>query len=52
MTNEELIASQLEAVDEPEAWQAAVRELRAVTVQLGGVIEDFERRIAALEART
>jgi hypothetical protein len=51
MTAEELITSKLEAVDEPETWQESVRELREVNVQLGRVIDDLERRLAALEAR-
>ena len=51
MTNQELVTSKLDAVDEPETWQESVRELRAVTVQLGSVIDDLERRLAVLEAR-
>lgn len=51
MTDEELITSKLEAVDEPEMWQESVRELREVIVQLGRVIDDLERRLAALEDR-
>ena len=51
MTTEELVTSKLEAVDELETWQKSVRELREVTVQLGTVVDDFERRLAALEAR-
>ena len=51
MTNEELVTAKLDAVDEPETWQESVRELRAVTVQLGSVIDDLERRLAILEAR-
>jgi uncharacterized protein YaeQ len=51
MTKEELITSKLQAVDEPETWQGSVHELREVTVQLGKVIDDLERRLAALEAR-
>ena len=51
MTDEELITSKLEAVDEPETWQESVRELREVNVQLGRMIDDLQRRLAALEAR-
>jgi len=51
MTTEELVTSKLEVVDELETWQKSVRELREVTVQLGTVVDDFERRLAALEAR-
>jgi hypothetical protein len=51
MTEEEVVTSKLEAVDEPDTWQEAVRELREVNVRFGKVIDDFERRIAALEAR-
>jgi hypothetical protein len=50
MTKEELITSKLEAVDEPETWQESVRELREVNFRVGSAIDDFERRLAALEA--
>ena len=51
MTDEELITSKLEAVDEPEMWQESVRELRGGIVQLGRGIDGLERRLAALEDR-
>jgi hypothetical protein len=51
MTKKELVASKLDAVDEPETWQESVRELREVNVQLGALIDDLERRLAAMEAR-
>jgi hypothetical protein len=51
MTKEELVTSKLEAVDELEMWEKSVRELREVTVHLGTVVDDFERRLAAMEAR-
>jgi hypothetical protein len=51
MAKEELVTSKLEAVDDPETWQESVRELREVTVQLGTMVDDLERRLAAMEAR-
>jgi exonuclease VII small subunit len=51
MSEEELITSKLEAVDQPETWQESVRELREVVAELGNVIDGLERRLAALEAR-
>lgn len=51
MTEEELVTSKLEAVDGPETWQESVRELREVTVQLGVMVDDLQRRLAVLEAR-
>jgi hypothetical protein len=51
MTKKELIRSKLAAVDEPEAWQESVRELREVNLQLGALIDKIELRLAALEAR-
>ena len=51
MSEEELITSKLESVDQPETWQESVRELREVVAELGNVLDDLERRLAALEAR-
>ena len=51
MSEEELITSKLEAVDQPETWQQSVRELREVVAELGHMIDDLKRRLAALEAR-
>jgi hypothetical protein len=51
MTKKELVRSKLGAVDEPETWEESVRELREVNVHLGALIDDLERRLAALEAR-
>jgi hypothetical protein len=51
MSQEELITSKLEAVDQAETWQESVRELREVVAELGNVIDDLGRRLAALEAR-
>ena len=51
MTKKELVESKLKAVDEPETWQESVRELREVNVQMGELLDDLERRLAAVEAR-
>jgi hypothetical protein len=51
MAKKELVTSKLEAVDEPETWQESVRELREATVQLGAMVDDLDRRLAAMEGR-
>ena len=51
LTKKELVAAKLKAVDEPKTWQESVRELREVNVQMGGLIDDLDRRLAGLEAR-
>jgi hypothetical protein len=51
MSEEEPVRSKLDAVDEPEAWQESVRELREVNVQLAALIDGLEQRLAALESK-
>ena len=51
MSEKELVEAKLKAVDEPETWQESVRELRAMNVQMGALLDDLQQRLAALEAR-
>jgi hypothetical protein len=51
MTKKDLVRIQARRVDEPETWQESVREPRHVNVQVGDLIDDLERRLAALDGR-
>jgi hypothetical protein len=51
LTKKELVTAKLKAVDEPKTWQESVRALREVNVQMGELIDDLDRRLAALKVR-